>query len=262
MHHYYKVGINLIDAIKKFNKKIKLIVTLHEFLAICANDGQMIKKNGAMCNKASHQDCSICSSTRNLNYSLLREVTIKNSLAKVDKFISPSEFLLDRYVDWGIPKSRIEILENGYSFSKIDHLKKNEKVVINKRKVLRVGFFGQFTPYKGINVFVDAALIVIKQDPNVTFYLYGGSQQAMSDEFNKNIDKIKKDSNGTVNFMGSYDENNVVDLMKTVDLIVIPSKWWENSPVVVDEARAANVPLLVSNHGGLVEKVIRPGFGL
>jgi glycosyltransferase involved in cell wall biosynthesis len=37
--------------------------------------------------------------------------------------------------------------------------------------------------------------------------------------------------------------------------VVVPSIWWENSPVVIQEALAANVPLIASDIGGMAEKV-------
>ena len=47
--------------------------------------------------------------------------------------------------------------------------------------------------------------------------------------------------------------------MRSVNWIVVPSIWWENSPVVIEEAKAAGVPVLCSNIGGMREKV-RPGI--
>jgi glycosyltransferase involved in cell wall biosynthesis len=38
-------------------------------------------------------------------------------------------------------------------------------------------------------------------------------------------------------------------------VVVVPSLWFENSPVVIQEARAAGVPVVASRHGALVEKV-------
>jgi glycosyltransferase involved in cell wall biosynthesis len=37
--------------------------------------------------------------------------------------------------------------------------------------------------------------------------------------------------------------------------MVVPSLWYENSPVVIQEAWAAGVPVVVSGHGALAEKV-------
>ena len=43
--------------------------------------------------------------------------------------------------------------------------------------------------------------------------------------------------------------------MATVDWIVMPSIWWENSPVVIQEASCIGRPPIVSDIGGMAEKV-------
>lgn len=257
LHHYYKSGLESIGVIrKKFGNKVKIFVTLHEFLGICANDGQMIKSSGSMCTSASFKDCAVCSPNRSLQYTLLREAKVKNAFSMVDGFISPSCFLMSRYIDWGIPKDRIFEVENGYP-----DFDQNLGSLKSQVSQLSFGFFGQFTPYKGLDIFIDAALIAHKKNKSVSFYLYGGSQQSMGHEFEKKISDLKSKSDGVVSFMGKYDESNVVTLMSMVDVVVIPSRWWENSPVIIDEARAAGVPMLVSNHGGMKEKVVDAGYG-
>ena len=260
LHHYYKVGLESIGLIRqKLGNKVKIFVTLHEFLAICANDGQMIKGNGLMCSSSSYQDCSICDSNRSLSYTLIREARVKNYFSMVDKFFSPSNFLLERYAEWGIPRDRIEMLENGYPLEKL--YQEDGIYSENSDKGFNIGFFGQFTPYKGIDLFIESALMVSRDYKQVNFFVYGGSQQSLG-EFDEKLVSLKNSSKGIVNFMGKYDENQVVPLMSSMDLVVIPSRWWENSPVIVDEARAAKTPMLVANHGGLREKVVDCGFGV
>ncbi|MCZ8109179.1 MAG: glycosyltransferase, partial [Burkholderiales bacterium] len=39
------------------------------------------------------------------------------------------------------------------------------------------------------------------------------------------------------------------------DWIIVPSIWWENSPVVIQEALAIGKPVLCSRIGGMAEKV-------
>jgi glycosyltransferase involved in cell wall biosynthesis len=43
--------------------------------------------------------------------------------------------------------------------------------------------------------------------------------------------------------------------MQAVDWVVVPSVWWENAPLVIEEARAAGRPVIVSGIGGLAEAV-------
>jgi hypothetical protein len=43
-----------------------------------------------------------------------------------------------------------------------------------------------------------------------------------------------------------------------IDWVVMPSIWWENSPVVIQEAFAAGRPVICTGMGGMAEKVL-PG---
>jgi glycosyltransferase involved in cell wall biosynthesis len=256
-HHYFKIGLEAIGLARSVcGSATKIVLTLHEFLGICPNDGQMIKKNGSMCVESGYKTCTLCSPERSLQAMLLREAKIKNSFSEVDFFISPSTFLLDRYVAWGIPRDRIFEIENGYP----NYERPQQYFDSNN---LSFSFFGQFTPYKGLDLFIEAALKVNQIKPGIaSFNVYGGGQQFLSGEFESRLASLKDMSSGIVNFYGVYDESNVVDLMSSSSVVVIPSKWWENSPVVIDECRLACVPMLVANHGGLKEKVVDKDYGI
>ncbi len=49
--------------------------------------------------------------------------------------------------------------------------------------------------------------------------------------------------------------DSMQDLLSRVDCVVVPSVWWENSPLVIQEAFLAGVPVICSNIGGMAEKV-------
>jgi glycosyltransferase involved in cell wall biosynthesis len=55
--------------------------------------------------------------------------------------------------------------------------------------------------------------------------------------------------------MGPIANKLVGQVLADSDVMVVPSLWYENSPVVIQEARAAGVPVVVSGHGALAEKV-------
>ena len=48
---------------------------------------------------------------------------------------------------------------------------------------------------------------------------------------------------------------NLLRLVADSDVMVVPSVWYENSPIVIQEARAAGVPVVASGHGALAEKI-------
>jgi glycosyltransferase involved in cell wall biosynthesis len=44
-------------------------------------------------------------------------------------------------------------------------------------------------------------------------------------------------------------------LMQSMDMVIVPSVWWENSPLVIQEALRNGRPVICSDIGGMVEKV-------
>jgi glycosyltransferase involved in cell wall biosynthesis len=54
---------------------------------------------------------------------------------------------------------------------------------------------------------------------------------------------------------GPYDESRVDMLMRSVDAVIVPSVWWENSPLVIQEAFRNGRPVICSDIGGMAEKV-------
>jgi len=50
--------------------------------------------------------------------------------------------------------------------------------------------------------------------------------------------------------------------MAAVDWVVVPSIWWENSPLVIQEAFAHGRPVICSDIGGMAEKVAHEKNGL
>jgi glycosyltransferase involved in cell wall biosynthesis len=50
--------------------------------------------------------------------------------------------------------------------------------------------------------------------------------------------------------------------MRQVDWVVVPSIWWENSPLVIQEAFLHGRPLIVADIGGMAEKVAHGISGL
>ena len=55
--------------------------------------------------------------------------------------------------------------------------------------------------------------------------------------------------------VGKYRPPDVAQLMRDIDWVVVPSIWWENSPLVIQEAFLNRRPVICSNIGGMAEKV-------
>jgi len=65
-----------------------------------------------------------------------------------------------------------------------------------------------------------------------------------------------------VSFLGWVDNSSVPDLLRSIDIFVVPSRCFESFGVAAVEAQACGVPCIVSNIGGLPEVVSDGETGL
>src|SRR5207244_4345149 len=56
--------------------------------------------------------------------------------------------------------------------------------------------------------------------------------------------------------VGRYSRDELSRLLSHIDWVVVPSVWWENSPLVIQDAFLHERPVICSNIGGMAEKVI------
>ena len=153
LHHYVHLGVEILREIKRTLPDGVLIVTLHEYFAICNRQGQMVK-NGSkkLCYHESLEDCSNCFPERSPQDFWLRKHYIQKHFEYADGFVSPSEFLRQRYIEWGIPAETIVVIENGQPSPRPDE----RSAASDARLRTRFGFFGQITEYKGVEILLQA----------------------------------------------------------------------------------------------------------
>ncbi|MDO6460991.1 glycosyltransferase family 4 protein [Granulosicoccaceae sp. 1_MG-2023] len=263
-HHYFNVGSELIYLIKRHLPYIRIVLTLHEFLAICARDGQMYKTNDKLCFKSSRKACVSCIGWGSKHY-LARELFFKNLFRNIDRFVSPSHFLKERYVDWGLDAGLIDVIENAHLISSVPVKEAGETRAADDsdNAVLKLGYFGQITPYKGLEVLLKAiAGLSADVRPRVRLYVYGANLSTQGEELRSTLMSLIEETADVVSFQGQYEPEQLPVLMSGIDVMVIPSKWWENSPMVIQEAFANGVPVIASNIGGMLEKVNHEVDGL
>jgi glycosyltransferase involved in cell wall biosynthesis len=261
IHHFVFWGIEIFELFKQAG--VRVVFTFHEFAAICAHSGQMVKTDGRLCYAASPAECSMCIPTRSAGRFFIRNTILKHLLDTVDHFIAPSEFLKERHVAWGIPSDRIAVTENLLDPALVAHSPSGDSALPHRANAARqeegkvvLGYFAQINPFKGYDVLLEAASLL----PNeiralVTIRIHGENRHYRGTEFHERTEDLLQTVRDVVRPMGSYRGDNVINLMAACDWIVVPSVWWENSPVVMQEARVAGRPLICSDIGGMAEKV-------
>jgi glycosyltransferase involved in cell wall biosynthesis len=249
--HYTFVGLEVIREVRKYAADVPIILTLHEFLAICYALGQMVKTNGLLCPKAAPLDCHLCFPEISPQNFFMRELFIKSFFNLVDRFVCPSQFLRDRYVAWGLPPEKMVVLENGQPLGQGAVAEEASDRAYETRFVV----LGQLSSRKGTLVLLDAVRLLPKRLRKLVRIEIHGSPQHAEDDFRLEFEKGMKELEDTVSFCGPYRPGDVYGIVRRSGWVIVPSIWWENSPVVIQEAFAAGRPIICSNIGGMAEKV-------
>nr|WP_154337592.1 glycosyltransferase [Paracoccus sp. S-4012] len=251
-HHMWNIGAGTIRRLRALKPQAKFVFTLHELIAICANHGQMVKTSGELCYAAGAVECSACMTEHGpLNF-LLREARMKELLGLMDVLISPSRFLRDRFEAWGIAPGRIAVIENGLEAERGPALDAATAARLSRR----FAFFGNATPTKGLDVLVRAAALLEADEDAAPLRIEVHGVTA--ERFAALWPDLPLPAN--VDFKGRYRAADAVAIMRRQGWVLVPSVWWENSPVVIEEAKAARRPVIASDIGGMLEKTA--GWGL
>jgi glycosyltransferase involved in cell wall biosynthesis len=170
-------------------------------------------------------------------------------LPAVDQFIAPSEFLRDSFIDWGIPEDRIRYMRTGIDLEPFAGFRRSES------RRLRVGFIGTVVPHKGLHVLLRAwGKLAPELRASADLLCYGPLEHTPG--YVRTVRDLA--DNVGVELLGKLAAREVAGALSHLDLLVVPSVWYENSPLIILEAKATRTPLLVSDLGGMAE-LVEPG---
>jgi glycosyltransferase involved in cell wall biosynthesis len=83
----------------------------------------------------------------------------------------------------------------------------------------------------------------------------GANLDLQTDDFQRRVAALLEETAATCRFGGPYAPTDVGPLMAATDWVVAPSIWWENSPLVIQEAMQHGRPVICSDIGGMAEKI-------
>lgn len=249
VHHLMLVGVEFLALVRRICRDARIVMTLHDYYPICANDGVLMRPDGGPCRAMSPGRRCDCLPDVPADRLLLRERHLKAHLSVVDAFVSPSEFLRARYVAWGLDSNRIGIIGNGRPMTPPAP---HRAAGAGRRSVF--GYFGNLNRWKGVTTLLEACKRLIAEGVAFEMRVHGGAP-FQSDRFLAEIDGLFAETRSNVVRLGPYERDDVARLIEPVDWVVVPSTWWENAPLVIQEAQLHRRPLIVSGIGGMAEMV-------
>jgi glycosyltransferase involved in cell wall biosynthesis len=250
VQHTHFVGLDLLSQIRRVLPDVPILYTLHEFLPICHRDGQMVRKfSSELCMEASPRRCNECFPEISPQSFFLRSRFVKAHFDHVDRFIAPSAQLMERYLGWGVERERIEVEEYGRIAPAVRAPEPTQT-----KSPANIGFFGQLSYFKGAKVMLEA-MSMLDPDSEAHLWLHGANLELQSKEFQDEFAAMHDSLRGRVTFRGPYAHAELPKLMADLHWVVVPSIWWENSPLVIQEAFFHRRPVICSDVGGMAEKV-------
>jgi glycosyltransferase involved in cell wall biosynthesis len=122
---------------------------------------------------------------------------------------------------------------------------------------LRIGFIGTISEHKAPHLLVDA-VSSLPHDLPVDVTMWGPEGNQIS--YIQRMHFVARQE-GRIRFAGAFANGSLNSILAQIDLLVVPSLWLENTPMVIYEAVAGGVPVIATDLAGLTE-AIPPGAGM
>lgn len=242
--HLSHLSTNIV-TIAKEEFHTPVVYTLHDFWLHCFR-GQLITPTKTLCQGPDLNACMGCirqkfkTSESQESFESYR----KHMLAVIDLidlFIAPSLHIQDFFRKHGVPDERIVHARYGFE----SDLVKPHKKVFSKDSPVTFGFMGRVIPAKGVDILIKAFTAVSNERARLLVFGSAGSAASF----------LQRLGNNRVRFMGGYDNRDIDKTLSEIDVLVAPSIWYEVSPLVIQEAFLAGIPVITTGIGGMAELV-------
>lgn len=269
VHHLVHLSTSLLETLAP--RGVPLVVTLHDYWWLCVA-GQLLHGDGPHEPEACGEAC--------LRYLLVnrhkafgplaplfaaytrlrrrrftrwvqeRQRRLVDSLNLADVVVAPSRSLAERYRRRGVRDDRLVVADYGT----------DRRAIVRRERLrpdgpLRFAFLGRLVPEKGPHLLL-AAFDGLAGAATLELYAAPAPNAGYRAELAALAARCG------ARFAGGFASERVGEVLDAVDALVVPSIWWENSPLVIHEAFAAGVPVIAADAGGMAELVTHERDGL
>ena len=253
IQHLMGLPVAIVDDLQ--HRNIPFVITLHDYWWVCANAQLVTNYSGQLCDGPwAYLNCARCAVARAGHANLWpavplltvplarRNYLLRQVLNSAGGLITPSKFVLDWYVAYGVTTEKLRVIPHGLDLP--TPIFRQEQPVDAS---LRIAYIGGLSWQKGVHILIEA------------FGGIGGSTELWiaGDESADPayVADLRALAAPNVHFLGKLTRQAVWDTLARVDVVVVPSLWYETFSFIVSEAFAAGVPVVASKMGPLADRV-------
>jgi glycosyltransferase involved in cell wall biosynthesis len=187
-----------------------------------------------------------------------RPAYIRDRMQRVDRILAYTRLTRDLLVANGIGEGRIQVSPYGIDTAHLVGTRSERSL----SPTLRFGFLGTLAPHKGPDVLIRA-FRMLPPETDATLAIHGSEKGY---ELYAEGLRSLAGHDAKISFRGPFSREELGAVLADLDVLVVPSRWYENAPGVIFEAFAAGMPVVATDLGGMSE-FVSPGkngllFGL
>lgn len=265
LQHLMGLPVALVDDIEA--ARLPYVITLHDYWYGCANAQLLTNDSGRLCRgpDADYVNCGRCALARAGLGGLAplapavapllarRGRSLRRVFAGAAAVLASTEFVRHAYADMGFPMERVHVWPLGVEVGadELDAARAGRQARVAGGP-LRTGYIGGLSPQKGVHHLVAA----VNRLPvgAVTLSIYGDP-----DAFPDYAAGLRAAAvHPGIRFPGRLPRPALWRALGELDVLVVPTLWYETYSIVTHEAFAAGVPVVASDIGVMAE-VVRDG---
>ena len=251
VHVHNVSGTTLAPFLACHRLGLPVVLTLHDHWLLCPNN-MLYRRDGSLCDVSTRsRTCNQCFRRYDFWANIPgRRWLFARLVDSVRLFVSPSQKLVELHVAASYDRSRFRVVPNGikpalFQLPADPAVRAITREAGQRRTLL---FAGAIAENKGILTLVAAAPLLARYVPGVRLVVAGTGDPSL-------IEALRGVDPDVIELLGQVPFQEMRALYATADLTVVPSLWYENSPMCIYESLLAGTPVLGSEVGGIPELI-------
>jgi len=250
VHIHNVSGASLAPYVACRVQGVPVVNTLHDLWLLCPNN-MLYRRDGSFCDPAQNpRGCRQCFR----EYDFWADIPFRRTIfaaltSNVRFFISPSRALMRLHVAAGYKPERFRLVPHGLGAGGGESTAHAaiQTLLATRSQYRTLVFAGGGIEIKGAGVLIEALPILLRHLDRLRVIVVGTGEERLLAAFRRLAPQVS--------VLGWVPFQQIGALFAAADLVLVPSTWPENFPLVTLESLKVGTPVVGSDFGGIPEQI-------